>query len=143
MLTPEIRRVPLRHGIAVSDFLSDAAFALHACTNLRSFTFTSESDVLPSFLKPLIRLEHLTDLRLRARLTTAQAELLAQTRGLRSLTLEYASWNVLDLLPAWAGALRGTLRTLTIHVRRPTSLPRSPSTYLRAGRRAADRWRTR
>lgn len=113
----EIRRVPLRHGVAVADFLSDITFALDTCANIQSFTFTSETDILSTFLKSLLSLKHLMELRLAARLTNPQAELLGRITGLRTLTLDYASWNVLDMLPTWTSTLRGTLRVLTLFVR--------------------------
>lgn len=110
--------MPLRHGIAVADFLADVIFVLQHCTNVRHFIFTSEADILSSFLMPLAHLAHLKELRIAARLTDAQMKALAsaEEQHLQELMLDYPSWHVLDALPSWTGSMRDTLRTLSLFV---------------------------
>ena len=42
---------------------------------------------------------------------------LLQVRGLRSITLEFASWKLINALPTWAAdSLGSTLKNLTLYV---------------------------
>jgi len=98
-------------------FLRDCISALEVSDSLNSFTCTVGSALPP--LLPFIRSKpRLRTLRIEARLTREQSELLCQLRGLHSLTLENASSAVMDALPKWAESLRSTLEHLTIHVSR-------------------------
>lgn len=42
--------------------------------------------------------------------------MLTNFEKLQSLVLESATWNVVDLLPSWAGILQKTLTCLTLYV---------------------------
>ncbi|KAI0310960.1 hypothetical protein OF83DRAFT_1153092 [Amylostereum chailletii] len=96
-------------------FLKDAAAAVGASQNIRSFTCTLYRAV-PSFLAPLQGKENLQHLRISANLTPVQSDLLIKLKGLKSLFLENASWSVLDALPRWAKVLEPTLSHLTIQM---------------------------
>jgi len=61
--------------------------------------------------------ESLESVRINAHMTTEQSKTLLKFGKLKSLTLEFASWNVVDLLPAWAETISRTLTTLTLYVR--------------------------
>jgi len=69
--------------------------------------------ILPS-LQDKGRLE---GVRINAHLTTEQSKTLLKFGKLKNLTLEFASWNVVDLLPTWAETISRTLTTLTLYVR--------------------------
>lgn len=88
--------------------------AFKLCTNLRSFTSTS--NVLPTLLVPLKNLENLEALRVRANLTSEPTQLLVACSKLKSLALDACSWNVVDALPQWGSRLGRTLTSLTLHV---------------------------
>jgi hypothetical protein len=136
---PDIRVVPntrVKQGTFPDPrFLRDCISALEVSDFLGSFTCTVGS-VLPPLL-PLIQSKPcLHTLRIEARLTREQTELLCQFRRLHSLTLENASSAVMDALPKWAESLRSTLEHLTIHVSRlhaasPYSFHRPIDTPLR------------
>ena len=96
-------------------FLHDLVSALQVADYLASFTCTIGSALPP--LLPFLK-QRLHTLRIEARLTGEQIELLCQLRGLHSLTLENASSAVMDALPKWAGSLSSTLEHLTLHVSR-------------------------
>jgi len=118
---PDIRVIPntrvKRRTFPDPRFLRDCISALDVCDILNSFTCTVGS-ALPLLL-PVIRSRScLRTLRIEARLTGEQIELLCQLRGLHSLTLENASSAVMDALPKWAGSLSSTLEHLTLHVSR-------------------------
>lgn len=55
-------------------------------------------------------------LRLHARLTTEQAEMVVKLKNVQKLTLDYASWNMMDLLPKWAKSIQRSLTSLTLYV---------------------------
>lgn len=118
-LLSEIRYVPrLESNLKTQPhprFLLECAKVLTSAVNLQTFTCTPQ-EILPSFLSSLPNKERLTTLRINAHLTTDQTELLTSITGLKSLTLENASWIVVDSLPKWAEKLQETLTHLTIHV---------------------------
>ncbi|KAI0049503.1 hypothetical protein FA95DRAFT_1556793 [Auriscalpium vulgare] len=96
------------------NFMRDCANAITLSTNLISFTCLIAT-ALPAFLIALQEPhERLRTMRISAHLTTEQTAKLVQLRGLRNLTLENASWAVLDALPKWAEAMKETLAHLTI-----------------------------
>lgn len=95
-------------------FLRDCISALDVSEFLSSFTCTVGSALPP--LLPFIQSKHrLHTLRIEARLSREQTDLLCQLHGLHSLTLENASSAVMDALPKWAKSLKSTLEHLTIH----------------------------
>ena len=55
-------------------------------------------------------------MRVHASLSTNQTKMLTNFAKLESLVLESATWNVVDLLPSWAGILQKTLTCLTLYV---------------------------
>ena len=61
--------------------------------------------------------ESLESMRINAHLTTEQSKTLLKFGKLKSLTIEFASWNVVDLLPTWAETISRTLTILTLYVR--------------------------
>jgi hypothetical protein len=96
-------------------FLSETADALRICKNLTSFVCGPR--ILPALLGSLQGKERLQDLHIYASLTTTQGEMLQKITTLRSLTLDYPTWNVVDSLTRWAQSLQLTLSHLTIFVR--------------------------
>lgn len=96
-------------------FLSEAANALQVCKNLKSFVCGQK--ILQTLLGSLEGKERLEDVHICAALTNAQGQMLQNIKTLRSLTLDYPTWNVVDLLPRWAQSLQRTLVHLTIFVR--------------------------
>ncbi|THH09233.1 hypothetical protein EW146_g8741 [Bondarzewia mesenterica] len=115
----DIRAVPSLHSQlktqAHPEFLRDCLAAVAASKNLISFTCTP-FHILPSFITPLQNKERLQTLRINASLATDQAEKLLHLTGLKSLTLEHASWIVVDSLPKWARSLQSTLTQLTLYM---------------------------
>jgi hypothetical protein len=113
----EIRYIPL--GVTAQphpQFVRDCTRTLALCSNLRSFKYTGTC--LPSFLLSLQDKTRLHDLRVNANLTSDQAVKLAEITGLRNLTLECASWSVVDILPKWVGSIGKSLTSLTLYVSR-------------------------
>ncbi|KAG1778702.1 hypothetical protein EV702DRAFT_1091226 [Suillus placidus] len=93
-------------------FLSETADALQVCKNLTSFV--CEPRILPALLGSLQGKERLQNVHIYAALTTIQGEMLQKITKLRSLTLDYPTWNVVDSLTRWAQSLQRTLSHLTI-----------------------------
>ncbi|KAG1776571.1 hypothetical protein EV702DRAFT_1109380 [Suillus placidus] len=103
-------------------FLSETADALQVCKNLTSFV--CEPRILPALLGSLQGKERLQNVHIYAALTTIQGEMLQKITKLRSLTLDYPTWNVVDSLTRWAQSLQRTLSHLTIFVPLLPLLPR-------------------
>ncbi|KAG1789158.1 uncharacterized protein HD556DRAFT_1297242 [Suillus plorans] len=93
-------------------FLWETADALRVCKNLTSFVCGPR--ILPALLGSLQGKERLQDLHIYAALTTTQGEMLQKITTLRSLTLDYPTWNIVDSLTRWAQPLQRTLSHLTI-----------------------------
>lgn len=96
-------------------FVHECTEAIKRCKNLKRFLCTIPNILamlLPSFPEKG-RLEHI---RIYADLTTDQRKMLTSFEKLQSLTLEFATWNVVDIFPSWAGILQKTLTSLTLHV---------------------------
>lgn len=87
--------------------------------NLASFRCTVPG-ILPLFLPFLEEKERLETLLVHANLKTDTAKMLAKLNRLQRLTLEFATWNVVDLLPSWSQNLSQTLTTLSLFVRHLT-----------------------
>ncbi|KAH9854614.1 hypothetical protein C2E23DRAFT_817214 [Lenzites betulinus] len=109
----DIRAIPTVKYAPQPKFALDCSRALAICKNLASFTCTL--DVLPSFLPSLQGKESLETLRFVGNLTTDQSEQLARITGLRDLTIDSSSWNVVDIFPRWMEALGPTLTSLSLH----------------------------
>ena len=109
-------------------FMHDCVQTISLCKNLGSFTCTL--DIMPNFLRVLSDKVSLEQMRIIANFTTDQAELVTNISGLRSLTLDTASWNLVDALPKWSEVLKPSLTSLTLRVRGLAysffSLKRSP-----------------
>lgn len=71
---------------------------------------------MPSFLPALQNKEGLECLRFNGNLTADQSEELVKLSGLRELTIDSCSWNVVDVFPRWMDVLRPTLMSLTLNV---------------------------
>lgn len=71
---------------------------------------------MPSFLPALQDKEGLECLRFNGNLTADQSEELVKLSGLRELTIDSCSWNVVDVFPRWMDILRPTLMSLTLNV---------------------------
>ncbi|KAI0827434.1 hypothetical protein BC628DRAFT_1535488 [Trametes gibbosa] len=109
----DIRAIPTVKFSHQPKFLDDCSRALAICENLGSFTCTL--DVLPSFLPSLLGKESLENLRFIGNLSTDQSYQLAQISGLRELTIDSSTWNVVDVFPKWMEGLGPTLTSLTLY----------------------------
>lgn len=85
------------------------------CKNLKRFLCTVPN-ILAIFLPSLQEKSRLEHIRIHANLSTNQSKMLTNFEKLQSLVLESASWNVVDLLPSWAGIIQKTLTCLTLYV---------------------------
>ncbi|CAK5266867.1 unnamed protein product [Mycena citricolor] len=109
----DIRTVPVVKSQYNARFLSECTHALDLCPNITSFRCSIQAVTAP-FLTPLIEKERLHDLRINANLTTEQSAKIVQLRRVRHLTLDFASWNLVNMLPLWVGRLQGWLLHLTL-----------------------------
>ncbi|KAJ7636495.1 hypothetical protein FB45DRAFT_989137 [Roridomyces roridus] len=113
-----VRHVDIRALPSVKDqfnpkFLIECTRALALCHNLTSFQCSVNA--FPPFISVLQKKDCLRDLRINANLTTEQcSKMVGGAAQIRHLTLDFACWNVMDLLPRWAGAIQSSLTTLTI-----------------------------
>ncbi|KAJ7776013.1 hypothetical protein DFH07DRAFT_983206 [Mycena maculata] len=108
----DIRTVPSVKSQYNPKFLLECTRALDLCRNITSFRCSVNA--LPPFIGALQKKDRLRDLRIYANLTTDQALKMAKLDKIRHLTLDFASWNVMNLLPRWAGVLKDNLTTLTL-----------------------------
>ena len=97
-------------------FVASLIQTLDRRTNLKSFTCTPR-DALPSLLTTFHNLKSLEKIRLNAHLTADQGKFLLTMNNLKSIALDGASWNVVDLLPQWTLTLKTSLTCLTLSVR--------------------------
>lgn len=110
----DIRAVSTVKFLLRPKFFDECTRTIALCQNLGSFTCTV--DVVPSFLLALQEKRSLESVRFMANLTTDQAAQAAKITGLRSLTLDSASWTVVDVLPKWSVTLQPSLTSLTLTV---------------------------
>lgn len=96
-------------------FMRECTKSMALCRNLTSFKCTIPN-VLPSFLISLQHKSRLKTLRVYSNVTTEQSRLLQKISTLENLVLEFASWNILNVLPAWTTTLRSSLRTLVLYM---------------------------
>ncbi|KAH9927980.1 uncharacterized protein BXZ73DRAFT_48619 [Epithele typhae] len=108
----DIRAVPTVKFSPQPKFVADCMRAIGLSQNLGSFTCTLE--VVTSFLPSLKDKPSLESLRCIANFTTDQTSQAVKIQGLRSLTLDSGSWNVVDALPDWSTALTPSLTSLTL-----------------------------
>ena len=71
---------------------------------------------MPCFLRSLQGKSSLDNLRFIANFTADQTSQMAKITGLRSLTFDSATWNVVDMLPTWSADLGNSLTSLTLSV---------------------------
>lgn len=114
-LLSELRAVPTLKSRLHPIFLRECTESIRMCKNLKRFLCTVPN-VLAIFLPSLQEKSRLERIRIHANLTTNQTKMLTNFGKLQSLTLESATWNVVDLLPSWAGILQKTLTCLTLYV---------------------------
>jgi len=55
-------------------------------------------------------------LRINARFSTTQAATLAKLGKIEKLSLDFGSWEVMDVLPRWAESIGKSLTTLTLYM---------------------------
>ncbi|KAN0094643.1 hypothetical protein V8E55_002930 [Tylopilus felleus] len=101
-------------NIVDSVFLHDLARALQTASNLRSFVCTVK--ILPPILPHLIDKRRLHHLRINAPIASRQVAVLQDRTGLHSLSLDFPSWNVIDVLPKWTASMQKTLVHLTLYM---------------------------
>jgi len=93
-----------------------AVLRLRANMSLDSFVCTPSE--VNTFVDILPTLSSIGYLRVNVQLLKEEEQpSLLQVRGLRSITLEFASWRLINALPTWAADTLGpTLRNLTFYV---------------------------
>ncbi|KAI0672343.1 hypothetical protein C8Q78DRAFT_1026491 [Trametes maxima] len=109
----DIRAIPTIKSSPLPKFLNDCARTLSLCMNLYSFTCTH--DVMPAFLLSLQDKQSLEKMRFVGNLTTDQSAQLSRISGLREVTIDTSTWNVVDVLPRWTEVLNPSLISLTLH----------------------------
>ncbi|KAF8209688.1 hypothetical protein K438DRAFT_1753339 [Mycena galopus ATCC 62051] len=109
----DIRTVPFVKMQHNSKFLLECTRALDLCPNITSFR-CSMINALPPFIGALTQKDRLRDLRVHANLTTGQSMRLVKLSKIRTLTLDFPSWNIMNLLPQWTAMLGSNLTTLTL-----------------------------
>ena len=110
----ELRAAPTVKSRLHPVFVRECTEAILKCKNLKRFLCTVPSILgilLPS-LREKCRLERV---RIHANLTTDQAKMLINFEKLQSLSLEFATWNVVAVFPSWAKILQKTLTRLTLY----------------------------
>ncbi|KAJ7139090.1 hypothetical protein C8R44DRAFT_975056 [Mycena epipterygia] len=110
----DIRTVPVVKHQYNPKFLVECIHALELCHNITSFRCSINA--LPPFIPALEQKHRLRDLRIHANLTTEQSMKMANLSKIRHLTLDFASWNLMNLLPRWSASLQGNLTTLTLYM---------------------------
>ncbi|KAJ7035920.1 hypothetical protein C8F04DRAFT_1097082 [Mycena alexandri] len=113
-----VRHVDIRHVPAIKaqynpKFLLECTRALGLCRNITSFR-CSVNALPPLFITALEQKDRLHDLRLHGNLTTEQSMRLTKLSMIRNLTLDFASWNLMNLLPKWTATMKANLTTLTL-----------------------------
>lgn len=98
-----------------STFMRDCRKAIELCTSLHTFRCT-EPNVVPAFLMALQNKTNLQSVRVNSNFTTEQAKLLTNLGNLNEVSLELASWNMVDALPRWTMGLQKTLTSLVLYV---------------------------
>ncbi|TFK31537.1 hypothetical protein BDQ12DRAFT_618731 [Crucibulum laeve] len=111
----EICSAPLANSQVHPAFVQDCSNAISICRNLQYFRCTVPN-ILHYFLLARGSKVNLRSLRIHAQLSTDQAHLLIKLGRIRNLSLEYASWNVVDTLPRWIEPSRTTLTHLTLYM---------------------------
>lgn len=122
-LAIHVRNIEIRYAPPVMpnlscphpEFIRECSNAIDICHNLTKFKCTG-ANILPCFVKSLQGKPRLEGLRVNANLSTDQSKILIQLQKLKTLTLEYASWNVVDVLPVWITSLKQTLTSLTLYM---------------------------
>ncbi|KAF8171571.1 hypothetical protein K438DRAFT_1729273 [Mycena galopus ATCC 62051] len=109
----DIRTVPFVKTQHNPKFLLECTRALDLCPNITSFR-CSMINALPPFIGALTRKDRLRDLQIHANLTTGQSMRLVKLSKIRNLTLDFPSWNMMNLLPQWTAVLGRNLTTLTL-----------------------------
>ena len=115
LLFLELRAVPTLKSRLHPIFLGECTESIRMCKNLKRFHCTVPN-ILAIFLPSLQEKSRLEHMRVHASLSTNQTKMLTNFAKLESLVLESATWNVVDLLPSWAGILQKTLTCLTLYV---------------------------
>ncbi|KAJ7643449.1 hypothetical protein DFH06DRAFT_1283474 [Mycena polygramma] len=108
----DIRTIPVVKTQYNPKFLLECTHALDLCPNIISFRCSINA--LTPFIAPLAQKDRLHELRIHANLTTDQSMRLVNLTKIQHLTLDFPSWNVLNLLPKWTAALQNNLTSLTL-----------------------------
>ena len=111
----ELRAIPTLKSRLHPVFVRECTEGIRMCKNLKRFLCTVPN-ILAIFLPSLQEKSRLEHIRIHASLTTNQTKMLTNFEKLQSLVLESATWNVVDLLPSWAGIIQKTLTCLTLYV---------------------------
>lgn len=110
---PHLKSVP--HPV----FMRECRDALQLCQNLTTFKYTAAFPNFQSILIPsLLNKSQLKDLRLHCNISSSAAKMLEKINHLTNLSLEFASWNVTQILLPWMASVSTTLKNLTLYVTR-------------------------
>ncbi|KAI0701843.1 hypothetical protein BC835DRAFT_1264617 [Cytidiella melzeri] len=111
----DIRMVPMAQLSTkmYPKFVSSLVQTLQRCINLKTLTCTP-NNLLPSLLTCLPRLITLENVRLNPHLTAEQGKYLLSLTKLKTMALDGASWNVVDLLPKWIAETKMSLSCLIL-----------------------------
>lgn len=92
------------------------AEVISLCENIT--TFHCSPSQIQAYLPSLQNLRSLKNMRINAHLSTDQTAMLVQIQGIKDLTLDNASWQVISALPKWAAEkLSPSLTSLTLYVK--------------------------
>ncbi|GLB39748.1 hypothetical protein LshimejAT787_0702580 [Lyophyllum shimeji] len=110
----DIRYAPIYHDRPHPDFIRECTRTLELCDNLKSFVYTPSAT--QAILPMLQGKDRLRDIRINARFSTSQSATLAKLGKIERLTLEYGTWEVMDVLPRWTESIGRSLTSLTLYM---------------------------
>ena len=114
--TTDIRAAPLYKGAVHTTFLKEYLRTLEMSTALFAFTCT-QSILIPQSLRVLQDHPNLRYIRVGPKLTSQDdCRILRRLDHLESLSLDAATWSVIDALPDWIQLMTATLTALTLYV---------------------------
>lgn len=119
--TADIRAAPLYKGAVHTTFLKEYLRTLEMSTALFAFTCT-QSILVPQSLRALQDHPNIRHIRVGPKLTSQDdCRILWRLDHLESLSLDAATWSVIDALHNWIQPMTATLTALTLYVSRVPS----------------------
>lgn len=112
----DVRSVPAAKGKVHPCFVRELENALKMCNNLRSLTCTisrTSRNILTSVSQQENK-KYLQEIRISAdKFSATEANSLLNFTSIKSLSLAWGSWSILNTLPDWSRKIRETLTRLT------------------------------